>query len=81
MELVHKRQRFNRNAIASSRGAYVMHAHKCQLSENHNDSKSLNLFAAVHKAIPLYYIKCFGSLIPVDAERASMYPKDMVVIK
>lgn len=81
MELVHKRQRFNRNAVASSRGAYVMHAHKRQLSENHTDSASLNLFAAVKQTVPVYYLKCWGKLIPVDAERAAMYPEDMVVIK
>ena len=44
MELVHKRQRFNRNAVASSRGSYVMHAHKQMLSENHLSEKSLTLF-------------------------------------
>ena len=81
MELVHKTQRFNRNAVASPRGAYVMHAHKRQLSENHIDSVSLNLFAAVKKSTPVYYVKCFGTLIHVDAERAAMYPEDMVVIK
>jgi len=81
MELVHKRQRFNRNAVASSRGAYVMHAHKRQLSENHNDSVSLNLFAAVKNTTPVHYVKCWGKLIPVNAERAAMYPEDMIVIK
>lgn len=81
MELVHKRQRFNRNAVASSRGAYVMHAHKQMLSENHSSEKSLTLFAAVKEHTPVYYVKCFGTLIQVDAEIAAMYPEDMVVIK
>ena len=79
MSILHKRERFNRNCVASSRGAYVMHAHKQQLAENHSTSTSF--FAAVKKSVPVYYVKCFGSLIQVDAERASMYPEDMVVIK
>ena len=81
MSILHKRQRFNRNCIASSRGSYVMHAHKQMLSENHSSEKSLTLFAAVKEHTPVYYLKCWGKLIPVDAERAAMYPEDMVVIK
>lgn len=81
MELVHKRQRFNRNCIASSRGSYVMHAHKRQLEENHSNEVSVNLFAAVKKSTPVYYVKCFGTLIHVDKERAAMYPEDMIVVK
>ncbi len=79
MSILHKRERFNRNCVASSRGAYVMHAHKQQLAENHSTSTSF--FAAVKKSVPVYYVKCWGQLIPVDAERAAMYPEDMVVIK
>lgn len=79
MSILHKRERFNRNCVASSRGAYVMHAHKQQLAENHSTSTSF--FAAVKKSTPVYYVKCFGSLIQVDAERAAMYPEDMIVIK
>ena len=56
-----------------------MHAHKQQLAENHSTSTSF--FAAVKKSVPVYYVKCWGQLIPVDAERAAMYPEDMVVIK
>lgn len=81
MEIKHQRERFNRNCVASSRGSYVMHAHKQMLSENHLSEKSLTLFAAVKKSTPIYYLKCWGRLIPVDAERAAMYPEDMVVIK
>ena len=81
MEIKHQRQRFDRNCVASSRGSYVMHAHKQMLSENHSSKKSLTLFAAVKKSTPVYYLKCWGKLIPVDAERAAMYPEDMVVIK
>lgn len=81
METIHRRQRFNRNAVASSRGSYVMHAHKRQLSENHNDSSSLNLFAAVKDITPVYYVKCWGELIPISEEMAALYPNDMVVIK
>jgi hypothetical protein len=51
------------------------------LSENHSSEKSLTLFAAVKEHTPVYYLKCWGKLIPVDAERAAMYPEDMVVIK
>ena len=79
MSILHKRERFNRNCVASSRGAYVMHAHKQQLTENHSTSTSF--FAAVKKSVSVYYVKCWGQLIPVDAERAAMYPEDMVVIK
>jgi hypothetical protein len=79
MSILHKRERFNRNCVASSRGAYVMHAHKKKLEENHTQSASF--FAAVKKSTPVYYVKCFGSLIQVTPERAAMYPKDMVVIK
>ena len=79
MEIKHRRKRFNRNCIASSRGAYVMHSHKEYLKEKHNSS--LSFFAAVKKSTPVYYVKCFGSLIQVTPERAAMYPKDMVVIK
>ena len=81
MAIKHQRERFDRNCIASSRGSYVMHAHKQMLSENHSSEKSLTLFAAVKKSTPVYYLKCWGKLIHVDAERAAMYPEDMVVIK
>lgn len=79
METIHKRQRFNRNAVASSRGAYVMHSHKEYIKENHESS--LSFFAAVKEHTPVYYVKCFGSLIHVTPERAAMYPEDMIVIK
>ena len=81
MEIKHQRQRFSRNCIASSRGSYVMHAHKRMLEENHTSEKSLCMFAAVKKSVPVYYVKCFGTLIHVDAKRAAMYPEDMIVIK
>ena len=82
MEIIHKeRTRFKRSCVASSRGSYVMHAHKQMLSENHSSEKSLTLFTAVKKSTPVYYLKCWGKLIHVDAERAAMYPEDMVVIK
>jgi hypothetical protein len=82
MELVHKeRQRFNRNCIASSRGSYVMHAHKQMLSENHSSSNSQTIFADARVNTKVYYVKCWGDLIQIDAERAAMYPKDMIVIK
>ena len=79
MSILHKRERFNRNCIASSRGSYVMHAHKDKLRENHEVSASF--FAAVKKSVPVYYVKCFGSLIQVTPERAAMYPEDMIVIR
>ncbi len=80
METIHKeRTRFKRSCVASSRGSYVMHSHKEYLKENH--SASTNFFAAVKEHTPVYYVKCFGSLIHVSPERAAMYPEDMVVIK
>jgi hypothetical protein len=79
MAIKHQRERFNRNCIASSRGSYVMHAHKKKLEENHTQSASF--FAAVKKSVPVYYVKCFGSLIQVTPERAAMYSADMLVIK
>ena len=79
MEIKHRRKRFNRNCIASSRGAYVMRSHKEYLKEKHNSS--LSFFAAVKERTPLYYVKCLGSLIQVTPERAKLYPEDMVVIK
>ncbi len=81
MEVKHQRERFNRNCIASSRGAYVMHSHKRVLEENHSNEVSISLFATVKKSTPVYYVKCFGTLIHVDKERAAMYPKDMIVVK
>ena len=51
------------------------------LEENHTSEKSLCMFAAVKKSVPVYYVKCFGTLIHVDTTRAAMYPEDMVVIK
>lgn len=79
MSILRKRERFNRNCIASSRGAYVMHAHKEKIKEDHE--ASLSFFAAIKKSTPVYYVKCFGSLIQVTPERAAMYPEDMIVIK
>ena len=80
MNIVHKRERFNRNCIASSRGSYVMHAHKQMLSENHSSEKSLTLFAAVKEHTPVYYLKCWGKLIPITPEQAATFPQDVVVI-
>ena len=79
MEIKHQRNRFKRSCIASSRGSYVMHSHKEYLKENHNSS--LSFFAAVKEHTPVYYVKCFGSLIQVTPEKAAMYPEDMIVIK
>ena len=79
MEIKHQRKRFNRNCVASSRGSYVMRAHKQLLKEAHESS--LSFFAAVKEAVPMYYVKCFGSLIQVTPERAAMYPEDMIVVK
>ena len=42
---------------------------------------SLAMFTAVKNTTPVHYVKCWGKLIPVNAERAAMYPEDMVVIK
>ena len=79
MEIKHQRNRFKRSCIASSRGSYVMHSHKEYIKENHESS--LSFFAAVKEHTPVYYVKCFGSLIHVTPERAAMYPEDMIVIK
>ena len=79
MEIKHERNRFKRSCVAFSRGSYVMHSHKEYLKENHNSS--LSFFAAVKEHTPVYYVKCFGSLIQVTPKRAAMYPEDMVVIK
>ena len=79
METIHKRQRFNRNCIASSRGAYVMHSHKKALEENHQTSVSF--FAAVKQHVPVYYAKCWGKLIPITPEQATTFPQDVIVIK
>ena len=81
MAILHKRQRFNRNAVASSRGSYVMHSHRRMLKENHSNEASLVMFTVVKNTTPVHYVKCWGKLIPVNAERAALYPEDMVVIK
>jgi hypothetical protein len=78
MEVKHQRERFNRNCVASSRGAYVMHSHKRALEENHQTSTSF--FAAI-KHVPVYYAKCSGKLIPITLEQAITFPQDIVVIK
>ena len=78
METKHQRERFNRNCVASSRGAYVMHSHKRALEENHQTSASF--FAAV-KHVPVHYAKCWGKLIPITPEQAATFPQDVVVIK
>ena len=78
METKHQRERFNRNCVASSRGAYVMNSHKRALEENHQ--ASVSFFAAV-KHVPVYYAKCWGKLIHITPEQAKSFPQDIIVIK
>lgn len=67
------RQRFNRNAVASSRGSYVRHSHLSYLKEQHE--KNAEYIAKIEitvKVQPKYYVKCFGKLMQVTEMETKM---------
>ena len=82
-----KKTRFNRNAVASSRGSYVRKAHllliqeelaKRGFEETLEDIIEVSVSVSVrvrHKC----YIKCFGKLIAITEEEAAKLDTKLVI--
>lgn len=79
------RSKFNRNAVASSRGSYVRKAHflllqeelaKRGFEETLEDIIDVSVSVRVrHKC----YIKCFGKLIAITEEEAAKLEAKLVI--
>jgi hypothetical protein len=75
------RPRFNRNACASSRGAYVRDSHIAFIKECHERNKEVIAELSITIEVkPKYYVRCFGKLIQVT-EREAMMLKTQVIIQ
>ena len=80
-----KKARFNRNAVASSRGSYVRKSHfllmqeelaKRGFEETLEDIIEVSVSVRVrHKC----YIKCFGKLIAITEEEATKLDTKLVI--
>lgn len=80
-----KKARFNRNAVASSRGSYVRKSHflliqeelaKRGFEETLEDIIEVSVSVRVsHKC----YIKCFGKLIAITEEEAAKLDTKLVI--
>lgn len=75
-----KRDRFNRNAVASSRGAYVYHSHIAYIKEQHEKNRQviaeLNITVKVK---PKYFVKCFGKIRQITEREAMMLGPQIVI--
>lgn len=80
MSVKTKRERFNRNIIASSRGNYVRISHIEYIKSLHN--KNIDIIKELSASIkikPRYFVKCFGHLHQIT-EREAMMLGDLVII-
>lgn len=80
------RQRFNRQCVASSRGAYVFHAHQRAIEEHHNalrvfhEENKENIAKILANIPKKYFVKCFGKLIQITEMEAEMLKRSQLVI-
>lgn len=80
-----KKARFNRNAVASSRGSYVRKSHflliqeelaKRGFEETLKDIIEVSVSVRVRRKC---YIKCFGKLIAITEEEAEKLDTKLVI--
>lgn len=75
-----KRERFNRNIVASSRGNYVRISHIDYIKTLHNKNiEAIKKLSLSIKIKPRYFVKCFGHLHQIT-EREAMILGDLVII-
>lgn len=80
-----KKTRFNRNAVASSRGSYVRKSHFLLIQEElakRGFEETLEDIIEVSVSIRVRrkcYIKCFGKLIVVTEEEAAKLDTKLVI--
>lgn len=80
-----KKARFNRNAVASSRGSYVRKSHFLLIQEElakRGFEETLEDIIEVSVSIRVRrkcYIKCFGKLIAITEEEAAKLDTKLVI--
>lgn len=75
-----KRPRFNRNAVASSRGAYVHSSHIAYIREWHERNKeTIAKLTVTIEITPKYYVRCFGKLIQITEREAMMLGPELTI--
>lgn len=80
-----KKARFNRNAVASSRGSYVRKSHFLLIQEElakRGFEETLEDIIEVSVSIKVRhkcYIKCFGKLIAITEEEAAKLDTKLVI--
>lgn len=80
-----KKVRFNRNAVASSRGSYVRKSHFLLIQEElakRGFEETLEDIIEVSVSIRVRrkcYIKCFGKLITITEEEAAKLDTKLVI--
>lgn len=76
------RERFNRNAIASSRGSYVRRAHLEYLKEMHEQNEEVLAEISITVSVRHdYYVRCFGKLIKITEKEAMKLSHQLVIVK
>lgn len=67
------KNRFSRNAVASSRGAYVRQSHIAYIKEQHEkNEKIITELSITIKAKPRYFVKCFDKMYQITEKEAAM---------
>ena len=80
-----KKARFNRNAVASSRGSYVRKSHFLLIQEElakRGFEETLKDIVEVSVSVKVRckcYIKCFGKLIAITEEEAAKLDTKLVI--
>ena len=80
-----KKERFNRNAVASSRGSYVRKSHFLLIQEElakRGFEETLEDIIEVSVSIKIRrkcYTKCFGKLIAITEEEAAKLDTKLVI--
>lgn len=72
-----QRKRFNRAAVASSRGNYVRIAHRAWLEQEHEKFIKLEFSIEIP---PRYFVKCFGKLMQITEREAMMLKQHVNII-
>lgn len=82
-----KRNKFSRNAVASSRGSYVRKSHYMAIKEQlHNRNVEADLNDIIEASIilsfkvkPTFYVKIFGKLLKISEEEAAKLEPSLII--
>lgn len=83
-----KRNKFDRNAVASSRGSYVRRAHFLFIQEclknrgidaSLEDIIEISITVKVKSDKPRYGFKCFGKIVIIPEEMAKHFSPELII--